>query len=97
MISNAVKGFNKQPLHRPLEPYHLIANKTNCVDTSTDSEKSLKNYSPQPHQGPVPVSAYLITSAQTQKIASSSPDEIPSQVCIVLCDNQGHFSILLTL
>ncbi|XP_052126750.1 apoptosis-stimulating of p53 protein 1 [Frankliniella occidentalis] len=80
LLSNSVKGFNKQPLHRPLDGYPIIPNNTNCVDTSTDSEKSLKNYSPPSPQGPMPVNAYLITSAQNQKALSSSPDELSSQL-----------------
>ena len=77
--ANAVKGLNKQAFHRPVESYHLISNNSNnYVDTSTDSEKSMKNYSTSSHQGPVPVNAYLITSAQCQKTHTS--DETLVQV-----------------
>ncbi|KAK3911368.1 Apoptosis-stimulating of p53 protein 2, partial [Frankliniella fusca] len=79
-LLSTVKGFNKQPILRPLDGYPIIPNNTNCVDTSTDSEKSLKNYSPPSSQGPVAVNAYLITSAQNQKAVSSSPDELCSQL-----------------
>lgn len=79
-ISNSVKG-PKQLLHRPQDQFPIIPNNTNCVDTSIEIEKSLKNLSSQLHQGPMPVSAYLIASAQNQKVASSVPDEISSQVC----------------